>query len=97
MEPLIRLENVCKTYGSGKAKVQALEDVSFTVNEGEFVVLLGSSGAGKTTLLNLLGGMDTVTSGKILFDGKEVSSMSKKDLVSYRRYDVSASCSSSTI
>ena len=88
MEPPIRLENVCKTYGSGKAKVQALEDVSFTVNEGEFVVLLGSSGAGKTTLLNLLGGMDTVTSGKILFDGKEVSSMSRKDLVSYRRYDV---------
>jgi putative ABC transport system ATP-binding protein len=62
--------------------------LSFSINEGEFVVILGQSGAGKTTLLNMLGGMDTVTDGTILFDGRDVSKMSKKDLVRYRRFDV---------
>lgn len=84
----IQFEDVCKSYGSGSAKVDALAGVSFTLEKGEFCVLLGSSGAGKTTLLNLLGGMDTATDGKILMDGREISALSPKELVSYRRHDV---------
>jgi putative ABC transport system ATP-binding protein len=79
---------VKKTYGTGNAKIDALAGVSFEVEHGEFCVLLGSSGAGKTTLLNMLGGMDTVTSGRILFDGREISSLGKRELVEYRRHDV---------
>ena len=84
----IEFENVRKSYGTGDAQINALSDASFHINKGEFCVLLGSSGAGKTTLLNMLGGMDTVTSGEIHFDGKEVSSFNKKELVEYRRHDV---------
>jgi putative ABC transport system ATP-binding protein len=84
----IRFENVKKTYGSGNAKINALDGVSFEIEHGEFCILLGSSGAGKTTLLNMLGGMDTITSGKIMFDGREISSLRKKELVAYRRHDV---------
>jgi putative ABC transport system ATP-binding protein len=84
----IQFENVKKTYGSGDAKIDALAGVSFGIEHGEFCILLGSSGAGKTTLLNMLGGMDTITSGKIMFDGKEISSMGKRALVEYRRHDV---------
>ena len=87
-EPYIQFDNVRKSYGSGQTQIQALKDVSFSINKGEFCVLLGSSGAGKTTLLNMLGGMDTVTGGKIYFDGKEVSSFNKKELIEYRRHDV---------
>jgi putative ABC transport system ATP-binding protein len=84
----IQFEDVKKTYGTGNAKIDALAGVSFEVEHGEFCVLLGSSGAGKTTLLNMLGGMDTVTSGRILFDGREISSLGKRELVEYRRHDV---------
>lgn len=84
----IEFENVTKSYGSGNAKIDALSEVSFHVDEGDFCVLLGSSGAGKTTLLNMLGGMDTITSGRIYFDGKDISSLKKKELVEYRRHDV---------
>ena len=84
----ITFENVTKSYGEGNAKIDALSEVSFSINKGEFCVLLGSSGAGKTTLLNMLGGMDTVTSGTIDFDGKRVSEFNKKELVEYRRHDV---------
>ena len=87
-EPYIQFDNVRKSYGSGQTQIQALKDVSFSINKGEFCVLLGSSGAGKTTLLNMLGVMDTVTGGKIYFDGKEVSSFNKKELIEYRRHDV---------
>ena len=69
----IEFQNVQKIYGTGAAEVRALDGVSFEVEKGEFVVLLGSSGAGKTTLLNMLGGMDTITSGTILFDGRDIS------------------------
>ncbi len=88
MSSYIEFSDVIKTYGSGDATFNALDRVSFGINKGEFVVLLGSSGAGKTTLLNMLGGMDTVTSGRIEFDGKEVSSFGKRELVEYRRHDV---------
>lgn len=88
MDHQIRFSNVTKTYGTGSAKICALDDVSFTVDEGQFCVLLGSSGAGKTTLLNMLGGMDHVTAGKIIFDGKDVSAMNARELAKYRRKDV---------
>ena len=84
----IQFDRVTKSYGSGDAKINALFEASFAINEGEFCILLGSSGAGKTTLLNMLGGMDTVTSGDIFFDGKEVSKFSQKQLIEYRRHDV---------
>lgn len=84
----IEFKNVTKTYGVGQGAVNALDGVDFTVEKGEFCVLLGESGAGKTTLLNMLGGMDTITGGTILFNGRDVSSLSKKELVEYRRHDV---------
>ena len=84
----IEFEDVKKIYGTGEAQVRALDGVSFQVEKGEFVVLLGSSGAGKTTLLNMLGGMDTITEGKILFDGRDISHMSGFEMARYRRHDV---------
>ncbi len=84
----IEFENVTKSYGSGTAQINALSEASFEINKGEFCILLGSSGAGKTTLLNMLGGMDTITSGQIYFDGRDISALSKKELVEYRRHDV---------
>lgn len=88
MSGFIEFTDVKKVYGTGEAAVHALDGISFSVDRGEFVVILGASGAGKTTLLNMLGGMDTVTSGRIMFDGREVSAMSRKELVKYRRFDV---------
>ena len=87
-EHYIQFENVIKSYGSGNAQVNALSGVSFAIDKGEFCVLLGSSGAGKTTLLNMLGGMDTLTSGRIKFDRKEISGLGKRELIEYRRHDV---------
>ncbi len=87
-ERYIRFQDVKKSYGSGEAQINALAGVDFEIEKGEFCILLGSSGAGKTTLLNMLGGMDTVTSGRIEFDGKEISAFGKKELIEYRRHDV---------
>ena len=87
-EQYIKFQNVTKSYGSGNAQINALSGVSFDIEQGEFCILLGSSGAGKTTLLNLLGGMDTITSGTIQFDGKDISSLGKQELIEYRRHDV---------
>ena len=84
----LTLENVAKEYKSQAGSVRALSDVSFGIENGEFVVILGPSGAGKTTLLNLLGGMDDATEGKITLDGKEVSILNKKQLALYRRTDI---------
>ena len=84
----IKFQNVTKSYGTGSVKIDALAGVDFTVEKGEFCILLGTSGAGKTTLLNMLGGMDTVTGGRIEFDGKEISALNKRELVEYRRHDV---------
>ena len=84
----LTLDKVCKQYKSGDICVDALKDVSFSLEDGEFVVVLGSSGAGKTTLLNLLGGMDSATSGKIILDGKDVTALNKRGLTNYRRNDV---------
>ena len=84
----IKFDDVIKSYGSGNAQINALSGVSFEIEEGEFCILLGASGAGKTTLLNMLGGMDTITSGKIEFDGRNISGLKKKELIDYRRHDV---------
>lgn len=88
MNSFITFENVKKTYKMGEIKIHALDGVSFTINEGEFVIIAGASGAGKSTILNLLGGMDTVSEGTIVVDGKEISSYSDKEMTFYRRYDV---------
>ena len=84
----ISLDHVVKEYQMGEVVIRAVEDISFTIEKGEFVVIVGPSGAGKTTVLNLLGGMDTATSGTILVDGAEVSRYNKKELTNYRRYDI---------
>ena len=87
-EHYISFRDVRKSYGSKDAPIHALDGVSFDIEKGELCILLGSSGAGKTTLLNMLGGMDTVTSGQIYFDGREISALQKNELVGYRRHDV---------
>jgi putative ABC transport system ATP-binding protein len=84
----LTLKNVCKDYKVGDVTVSALKDVSFELDNGEFVVILGSSGAGKTTLLNVLGGMDGATKGEIYLDGKNITALNRKGLTGYRRSDV---------
>lgn len=84
----IEFKNVKKTYKMGDVEINALNDISFTVEKGEFCVLLGSSGAGKTTLLNMLGGMDSITSGNIYLDGREITALNKRKMAEYRRFDV---------
>ena len=85
---IVVASNVSKVYKSGVGEVRAVDDLSFEVNEGEFVVILGPSGAGKTTLLNLMGGMDGVTSGELVIDGENLTGMSAKELTRYRRTKV---------
>lgn len=84
----IEFKNVVKEYISGENKIRALDGASFDVKEGELAVILGSSGAGKTTALNILGGMDTPTSGKVWVDGRDISQYKKKQLTGYRRTDI---------
>ena len=69
---ILKVENLCKQYGKGENKVTALDNVSFTVNKGEFVAIVGASGSGKSTLLHLIGGVDRPTSGKVFIDGKDI-------------------------
>lgn len=88
MEELINFKNVSKTYNTGGKTFTALKDVNFTINKGEFVVILGPSGAGKSTLLNLLGGMDNVTKGEIKVNGEVISDYNDNELTEYRAENV---------
>jgi putative ABC transport system ATP-binding protein len=83
-KPIVEFKDVVKEYGQGEGKQVAVNHVDFTIEEGEFVVILGQSGAGKSTVLNMLGGMDTPTSGTVTVDGAEVSTMNDKRLSDYR-------------
>ena len=84
----IEFRDVKKIYKMGEVEIPALAGVDFTIEKGEFVVIAGASGAGKSTILNLLGGMDTCTSGDISVDGRLVSKMNSRQLTDYRRYDI---------
>ena len=85
---LLDVQNVCKTYGSGEAAVHALKKASFTVPKGEFVAVVGESGSGKSTLLNLIGALDTPTSGKVWIDGRDIFSMKERSLTIFRRRNI---------
>ncbi len=84
----IEFKNVKKEYGAGEGAIHALTGADFCVEKGELAIILGASGAGKTTALNILGGMDTVTSGEVVVDGEKITCDSKKQLVNYRRLDI---------
>ena len=84
----VEFSHVGKNYKMGELSIRALSDVSFSVEKGEVCVIVGASGAGKTTILNILGGMDTLTEGKVFLDGNEISAYSKKQLTTYRRYEI---------
>ncbi len=84
----IEFNNVVKTYGAGESQINALDGANFVVERGELAVILGASGAGKTTALNILGGMDTATSGTVMVDGRNITHATERELVEYRRTDV---------
>ncbi len=86
--PYIEFKNVCKDYKMGEVVIHALTNANLSIEKGELVVIVGPSGAGKTTALNILGGMDNATSGRVIVDGKEISSLKNKGLIRYRREDI---------
>lgn len=85
---LLEVNNVSKTYGQGETAVHALKGASFSVPKGEFVAIVGESGSGKSTLLNMVGALDTPTSGKVLIDGKDIFSMKERNLTVFRRRNI---------
>ena len=87
-KPFIMFEDVAKIYRMGEVEIRAVNGADFTIDKGEFTVIVGPSGAGKTTILNMLGGMDSCTSGKIIVDEREVSKSSPRQLTEYRRHDI---------
>ena len=85
---ILKVEHLCKSYGKGENLVKAVNDVSFSVNKGEFVAIVGASGSGKSTLLHLLGGVDRPTSGKVFIDGKDIYTLNDDNLAIFRRRQV---------
>lgn len=85
---LLEVSKICKTYGSGEAAVEALKNVSFSVPKGEYVAIVGESGSGKSTLLNMIGALDTPTSGKVLVDGRDTFAMKEQNLTVFRRRNI---------
>ena len=85
---LVEFKNVYKTYQMGEVEITAVDGISFSIKQGEFAVVVGSSGAGKTTVLNILGGMDSPTGGEIIVDGNNISKFSEKQLIRYRRHEI---------
>lgn len=85
---ILRVENLCKIYGKGENQVKALDNVSFSVNKGEFIAIIGPSGSGKSTLLHILGGVDRATSGKVYMDGSDVYAQNDEQLAIFRRRQV---------
>ncbi|MDO4538483.1 MAG: ABC transporter ATP-binding protein [Coriobacteriales bacterium] len=86
--PFVEFKDVRKTYQMGDVEVHAVDGMNFSIERGELVIIVGPSGAGKTTVLNMLGGMDTATSGTIMLDGREISGMDERALTQYRRHDI---------
>ncbi len=84
----IEVFELCKKYKMGEVEIDALKDVSFTIDKGELVCVLGPSGSGKTTCLNIVGGMDDATSGHVFVDGQEITAMRRKELTKFRRHDI---------
>ena len=85
---VLKVQNLCKTYGKGENEVRAVDNISFSVNQGEFVAIVGSSGSGKSTLLHLIGGVDRPTSGKVYINGKDIYSLNDDNLAIFRRREV---------
>ncbi len=88
MEEFVKLKDVTKIYHMGEVEIRAADNISFSIKKGEFVVIVGPSGAGKTTVLNILGGMETATSGTLLVDGEEITAYDSRRLTGYRRDDI---------
>ena len=88
MAEFVQLENITKVYQMGEVEIRAADGIDFAIKKGEFVVIVGPSGAGKTTVLNILGGMDTATSGKIIVDEEDITGYNERQLTGYRRYDI---------
>jgi len=86
--PFVELKNVIKRYRMGEVTINASDGINFTIEKGEFAVIVGASGAGKTTVLNMLGGMDRCDEGKIMVDGLDIAKYSKKQITAYRRHDI---------
>lgn len=87
-ESFVKLENVTKVYRMGEVEIRAVDGIDFEINKGEFVVIVGPSGAGKTTVLNILGGMDSASTGRVLVDGHDIAKYSQRKLTGYRRDDI---------
>ena len=85
---LVEFKNVYKRYKMGEVVINAVDGISFKIEQGEFAIVVGASGAGKTTVLNILGGMDNCTEGEIIVKGKDISKFSDKQLIEYRRFDI---------
>ncbi len=88
MDTFVKLENITKIYHMGEVEIRAVDGIDFSIQKGEFVVIVGPSGAGKTTVLNILGGMDTASGGRITVDGQDITKYSERQLTGYRRGDI---------